>query len=130
MREHPANWSWPTLPMKPTLPPSEAMPAQVFAAEPPDVSTARPHPLVKRRGLLRRGQAHGALVERELMQQRLLARGDDVDERVADAGYLQGLIHEDRAFVAVARGAGVLGSNLQRLSMTQRQHSGFFALQT
>ena len=37
-----ANWSWPTLPMKPTLPPSEAMPAQVFAAEPPDVSTAGP----------------------------------------------------------------------------------------
>ena len=90
----------------------------------------RPHPLVKRRGFLGRGQAHGALVERELIQQRLLAGGDDVDERVADAGYLQGLIHEDRAFVAAARGAGVLGSNLQRLAMTQRQHSGFFALQT
>ena len=89
-----ANWSWPTLPMKPALPPSEAMPAQVFAAEPPDVSTAGPI-LVKRRGFLRRGQAHGALVERELIQQRLLAGGDDVDERVADAGYLQGLVHED-----------------------------------
>ena len=29
------------------------------------------------------------------MQQRLLARRDNVDKRVADAGYLQGLIHSD-----------------------------------
>ena len=36
------SWSSHTLPMKPAVPPSEAMPTAVLAADPPDISTAGP----------------------------------------------------------------------------------------
>ena len=36
------NWSCATLPMKPALPPNEAMPAIVLATDPPEISTPGP----------------------------------------------------------------------------------------
>ena len=97
----------------------------------------RPHFLIKGGGFLGRSQAHGALHKRELGEQRFFARGDDIDQRMADSEDLKSFGHGGAGFrfswrgsCRLSVGGGVFGSNLHRSAMMQRQHSGFFALQT
>ena len=66
-------------------PPSEAMPAIVLAADPPEISSRRTHRVVDPRRPLEVDERHRALGQPEPLDELVVARRDHVDERVADA---------------------------------------------
>ena len=77
----------------------------------------RSHFLIKGGGFLGRGQAHGALHKRELGEQRFLARGDDIDQRMADSEDLKSFGHGGAGFRFSWRGScrfrSVVGSSVR-----------------
>ena len=71
--------------MKPHLPPIAAIPATVFAAEPPDTSCPGTHLGVQRIGILgREHQLHRAFGHAFLRDERVVGLGEHVDDRIAD----------------------------------------------
>ena len=81
--------------MKPQLAPNEASPAMVLAAEPPGTLDGRTHSLIQPAGFLGGHEAHEALGEIVLGQERILAAGDDVDNGVADAHDVKSTLSHD-----------------------------------